>query len=151
MKLKAMAVTLLIVVCGVLNAQNMFGAFQIQTTPQDAIVTLYGTNQYLGNTPTQVFPVLMDQYMTYWYGTPGRAFTLLISKEGYISMKQDIFVPYNKAHQIDALREPTVFNFYLSKVPVYPPHVWQPPCPPYYPYPPWPYWHPHKPHKHPRY
>lgn len=149
MRLKAMAMILLVLAGGALGAQNMFGAFQIHTYPEDAIISLYGTNQYLGNSPTNVFPVMMDQFMTYYYGTPGRAFSLLISKPGYISMKQDIFVPYNKVHQVDAMREPTVFSYYLSPLPVVPPSYWQPrppqaPCPPHYHRP------PDRPHRRPR-
>ncbi len=126
MRLKAVTLTLLLLACAALSAQNMFGAFQIHTVPQDAVVTLYGTSQYLGNTPTEVFPVMMDQFMTYYYGTPGRAFSLLITRDGYLPLKQDIFVPYTKAHQVDAMRYPTVFNFYLSAVPVYQPPLWYP-------------------------
>ena len=151
MRLQVLTVAVLLLAGGSLGAQNVFGAFQVQTYPQDAVVTLYGTNQYLGNTPTSVFPVMMDQFMTYYYGTPGRAFSLLISKPGFISMKQDIFVPYNKVHQVDAMREPTVYSFYLSPAPVCPPPYWQPPSPPYYPNPPQKPWHsrPHgRPHRH---
>lgn len=147
MRLKATILTVLVLACGILTAQNMFGAFQIQTYPQDAVVTLYGTNQYMGNTPTVIYPVIMDQFMTYYYGIPGRAFTLLISKPGYISMKQDIFVPYNKAYQVDAMREPTVFSFYLSPVPPCPPPYWQPPILPYPYNPPHNPKPPHHPHK----
>lgn len=128
---KVLALVILTVIAVNAYSQNMFGAFQIRTEPEGAVVTLYGSNQYLGTTPTQVFPIIMDQYMVYYYGVPGRAYSLLISKEGYIPIKEDIFVPYHKAHEVDAVREPTVFHFLLHRAQVIPPYPpFTPPMPP---------------------
>lgn len=114
----------LALMAGLLSAQNIFGAFQIYTEPQGASITIYGTNQYLGSTPSQAIPVTMDQYMTYNWGVPGRVFDLLISKPGFIPMRQQIFVPYNHKHQHNALRNPTVFQFNLVRQQIQPPHYW---------------------------
>lgn len=132
MKRTALLVLMLALTLGVLSAQNIFGAFKITTQPQGAIVSLYGTNQYLGTTPNIAIPVQMDQTMVFVGGRPGRMLDLLISKPGYISMRQQIFVPYTKKWERDAIRNPTVFHFSLQPTP--PPPAWNysyPAC--YYP------------------
>ncbi len=129
MKPRLIVIACLTLMAGLLSAQNIFGAFQIQTEPGNATITLYGTNQYLGSTPSQVIPVSMDQYMSYNWGVPGRNFDVVISKQGFIPIRQQIFVPFNYQHQRDALRNPTVFHFSLARQQVQPP-----------PY--WPYWNP---------
>ncbi len=128
-----------------LAAQNIFGAFQINTVPQGANITLYGTNYFLGSTPTNVYSVQMDQFMTYSMGVPGRHFALLVTKPGYIPIKQEIFVPYSKVHQQDAIKNPTTINIYLTPQPVYAPQ-YAPPCPPAPPSPPH-HYQPHHPPK----
>ncbi len=124
MKPRILLIACLALMAGLLSAQNVFGAFQVVTEPQGATITLYGTNQYLGQTPSQAIPITMDQYMTYNWGVPGRVFDLLISKPGYISTRQQIFVPYNCRHQVDALRNPTVFHFSLARQPMPPYGYW---------------------------
>ncbi|MDD3144331.1 MAG: hypothetical protein PHG32_09110 [Candidatus Cloacimonetes bacterium] len=129
MKLRLFLIACLVLTAGLLTAQNIFGAFQVITEPRGATVTVYGTNQYLGTTPTQSVPITMDQYMTYNWGVPGRVFDLVISKRGFIPVRQQIFVPYNHRHQRDALRNPTLFHFSLARQQIQP-----------RPY--WPYWNP---------
>lgn len=124
MKPRLLLIACLALMTGLLSAQNIFGALQIYTEPVGASITLYGTNQYLGSTPSQAIPITMDQYMTYNWGVPGRVFDLVISKPGYIPMRQQIFVPYNARHQRDALRHPTVFHFNLQRQPMQPHPHW---------------------------
>ncbi len=130
MKRTALLVTMLALAVGMLSAQNIFGAFKITTQPQGAIVSLFGTNQYLGTSPNILIPVQMDQSMVYVGGRPGRMLDLLISKPGYISMRQQIFVPYTKKWERDALRNPSVYHFTLQLTP--PPPVWNYGYPAYY-------------------
>lgn len=124
MKPRLILIACLTLMAGLLSAQNIFGAFQIYTEPIGATITLYGTNQYLGSTPSQAIPITMDQYMTYNWGVPGRVFDLLISKPGYIPIRYQIFVPYNARYQWDALRNPTVFHFDLQRQPMHPHPHW---------------------------
>lgn len=130
MRLRIAAIAMFTLIAGLLGAQNMFGAFQIITEPSGATITLTGTNQYLGSTPSQIFPVMMDQYMVYNCGIPGRVFNIYITKNGYIPIQQEIFVPYNKAWQQDAIRYPTIFSFALTREYVQPPVYCPPPLPP---------------------
>jgi hypothetical protein len=116
MKERMMLVLGLTMLVGLLGAQSMFGAFQINTEPQGAMITISGTNQCIGTTPSQAIPIIMDQSMVYNCGIPGREFSITITKEGYYPIQQDIFVPYNKSYQQDALRNPTTFNFYLTEI-----------------------------------
>lgn len=148
MKARVIVIASLMMLSGLLGAQNMFGAFKIVTEPQGAIVTIYGTNQYLGTTPTQVFPILMDQYMTYNYGIPGRSFSVQISKAGYNTITQEIFVPYNRSYQMDAVYNPTIFSFYLAPQYIQPPvYYLPPPPPPVYHHRPWYFWNHPRPHQ----
>lgn len=132
MKQKVMLIALLVLMAGLLSAQNMYGAFQIITEPYGASITLYGTNYYLGTTPTQAMPIIMDQYMTYNYGTPGRVVDIVVSKLGFVSLRQQIFVPYNRKWESSAVKNPTVFYFALQ--PVAQPPYWGYNPPPYYYY-----------------
>ncbi len=116
MKVRYLALALVALWAGVLNAQNMFGAFKIETSPQGADVIITASNQYIGRTPTQAIPVMMDQFMTYHQGIPGRVFNLVIRKDGFRPLQQTIFVPYTKVHQVDALRNPTVFSYHLERL-----------------------------------
>ena len=122
MKRKALLIALLALMAGLLSAQNMFGALKITSQPKGAIVSLYGTNQYLGTTPNVLVPVQMDFNMVYVGGRPERILDVLISVPGYISQRQQIFVPYTKVWERDAIRNPTVFHFTLQKTP--PPPTW---------------------------
>ncbi|MEF3694528.1 MAG: PEGA domain-containing protein [Candidatus Cloacimonadota bacterium] len=121
MKVRYLALAFVALWAGMLNAQNMFGAFKIETSPQGADVIITASNQFIGRTPTQAIPVMMDQFMTYYYGTPGRAFNLVIRKDGFRPLQQTIFVPFTRAHQADALRHPTVFNYRLERLPAHNP------------------------------
>ena len=124
MKTRLIAIAVLALLTGLLSAQSIFGAFQIVTEPQGAAVTLYGSNQYLGSTPQVTVPFCMDQTMTYNWGNPGRLFDLVISKEGYIPIRQQIFVPFSHKHQIDALRHPQVHHFNLVRQPMHSAPQW---------------------------
>ncbi|PKN75007.1 MAG: hypothetical protein CVU49_06060 [Candidatus Cloacimonetes bacterium HGW-Cloacimonetes-2] len=115
MRYKVLAIIALVLLAGSLNAQNMFGAFVVRTEPSGASVNYSGSNQYIGQTPTQAVAILMDHNLTYNNGTPGRRITLEINKEGYKTLRQQVFVPFNKAHQQDALRNPSVFSFSLRR------------------------------------
>ncbi len=117
MKRKALLIALLALLAGLLSAQNMFGALKITTQPKGAIVSLYGTNQYLGTTPNLVVPLQMNQNTVFVGGRPGRMMDVLISKPGYITQRQQIFVPYTSVRERDAVRNPTVFQFSLQKTP----------------------------------
>lgn len=117
MKLKIFTIALITLWAGILGAQNMFGAYRIESFPRGADVIITGSNQFIGTTPTQTIPVMMDQFMTYWNGIPGRAFNIVIRKDGFTPLQQTIFVPYNRVHQVDALRNPTVFSYRLERRP----------------------------------
>lgn len=129
MRLKIMTLLSLILLIGSLAAQSMFGAFKIVSDPKGATISLPGTNQVLGNTPSQIFPVFQDQYTSYTNGIPGRVFTILISKPGYQTIQQDIFVPFNCINQYQAIQNPTVFSFDLQRQ-YGPPPSYCPPPPP---------------------
>lgn len=116
MKVRYLVLAFVALWAGVLNAQNMFGAFRIETSPQGADVIITASNQFIGRTPTQAIPVMMDQYMTYNHGVPGRVFNLVIRKDGFRPLQQTIFVPYTKVHQVDALRNPAVFSYRLERL-----------------------------------
>lgn len=124
MKRRYLIALAILVLGSSLAAQNTFGAFKIVTSPQGANISLSGTNQYIGQSPTDAIPVQMDQFMGYMYGIPGRYFLLEISKQGFITQTQQIFVPFNRAHQQGALRNPTVFHFQLQRRPQFDPPDW---------------------------
>ncbi len=109
-------------------------AFQIVTVPEGAVVTVVGTNEYVGTTPTAIFTVKMDQF-TGWYGyQPGRWFHLLIRKAGYHPMIQQIFVPFNEKWEDYAKKRPQVFRFFLEPIYYYYPPFPVYPQPPQYTY-----------------
>ncbi len=118
MKVRYLALAFVALWAGVLNAQNMFGAFRIETYPQGADVIITASNQFIGRTPTQAIPITMDQYMTYHHGVAGRVFNLVIRKDGFRPLQQTVFVPYTRVHQADALRNPTVFSYRLDRIPM---------------------------------
>jgi hypothetical protein len=117
MKARYFVLAFLALWAGLLSAQNMFGAFRIESQPQGADVIITASNQFIGQTPTESIPVMMDQFMTYYYGTPGRVFNIVIRKDGFIPMQETIFVPYTRVHQIDAMRNPTIFRYRLQRRP----------------------------------
>ncbi len=130
MRLKVIAVVSLTMLVGFLSAQEMYGAFQIKTEPKGASITFRGTGQYIGNTPSQVFPVVMDEYTTYNSGIPGRVISLVISKDGYMPLEQDIYVPFNSVNMYDAINNPVVLKFELYRYQTPPPIYIPRPCPP---------------------
>lgn len=115
MKLKITALLGLALLAGTLSAQSMFGAFKIVTSPKGAAISLYGTNQSLGTTPSQIFPIFQDEYAEYNNGIAGRTFDILIARDGYKTLRRQIFVPYNQWYQEDAIDNPTVFRFDLRR------------------------------------
>lgn len=94
---------------------ELYGAFKIITKPKGADINLYDADMYLSETPTPVYPVIMDESMELREGIPGRTITLMITKEGYRPMKKDIFVPFLYQNQERALKHPTVFKFNLKR------------------------------------
>jgi len=112
-----------------------WAAFRVETDPSGATVTVMGTNQYLGTTPTDNHPITVDQHLGYYGYTMGRWYDLLIRKPGYYDQVRRIFVPFNEKHQDFALKRPQVFKFLLQPIAVYyvPPSGYYPPyVPPLY-------------------
>lgn len=98
-----------------LSALDMYGAFKIITTPKRADVTLYDIDLYLCSTPSEVYSVIEDEGMEIREGIPGRPITLMITKDGYVPLKKQIFVPLCYADQEYALDHPSVFSFELRR------------------------------------
>lgn len=115
MKKLAMIALIAAGMCGLLRAESMYGAFQVETKPSGADVTLYDPDVYLSQTPTPVYPVLMDEYMELREGIPGRSIMLMITKKGYVPLKRAIFVPFTHEADSLAIREPSVFTFELER------------------------------------
>ena len=115
MKLKVALITCLLLFAAALSAGDLYGAFKIRTIPRGAKVTVYDTDQELGRTPTEIFPVLMDEYFDYYDGIPGRTIEIVITKRGYIPIKEEIFVPLNKGSLRAAIRYPSVYTFRLER------------------------------------
>lgn len=115
MKTQLVSILGLTLVTGFLGAQCMYGAFKIVTEPKGAEITLTGSNQNLGTTPSQIFPIFQDEYTSYANGIPGRVFHIQLSKPGYLPLYQEIFVPYNSQHQQHAINNPTLFSFRLQR------------------------------------
>ncbi len=115
MKLKVALITCLLLIAAALSADDLYGAFKIRTIPRGAKVTVYDTDQELGRTPTEIFPVLMDEYFDYYDGIPGRTIEIVITKRGYIPIKEEIFVPLNKGSLRAAIRYPSVYTFRLER------------------------------------
>jgi len=134
---KRMILALLVLAVFILPMRaNTFtcAAFQIVSEPEGAIVTLVGSNEYLGTTPTEIFTVRMDQFMG-WYGyQPGRWFNVMIRKAGYHPMIQQIFVPFNEKWEDYAKKRPQVFRFFLEPIYYYYPPYPVYPQPPQYTY-----------------
>lgn len=100
--------------CAFLCADSMYGAFQVVTKPSGADVTLYDPDLYLAQTPTPVYPVVMDEYMELREGIPGREIMLMVTKKGYVPLKREIFVPFTHEADSLAMAEPSVFRFELE-------------------------------------
>jgi hypothetical protein len=115
MKAKIFLAACLVLYAGILNAQELYGAFKIKTKPKNADVNLYDIDQYLCSTPSPVYPVLPDEYMELREGIPGRAIMLMISKKGYVPLKKEIFVPFLYTSQDEAMEHPSVFFFELER------------------------------------
>jgi len=99
----------------IMHADTMYGAFKVVTKPSGADVTLYDPDLYLSQTPTPVYPVLMDEYMELREGIPGRSIMLMITKKGYVPLKRAIFVPFTHEADSLAIREPSTFSFELER------------------------------------
>ncbi len=115
MKQKMILLACLILSVGALSAYDLYGAFKIKTVPKGADIYVYDTDQLLGTTPTDIFPVFMDDYMTVRNGIPGREIELVIARDGYVPKREKIFVPLNKLELEDAYDRPTVFSFKLNR------------------------------------
>ncbi|HNU54639.1 MAG TPA: hypothetical protein PLK21_04605 [Candidatus Syntrophosphaera sp.] len=115
MKTRLLLVVCLLLTAGLLSAYDLYGAFQIKTSPKGADVNLSEIDLYLCSTPSPVYPVFMDEYMELREGIPGRVIRVIISKEGYIPIEKDLFVPFLYSSQRMALDYPTVFNFRLKR------------------------------------
>lgn len=100
---------------GLLMADSMYGAFRVSTRPSGADVTLYEPDLYLAQTPTPVYPVVMDEYMELREGIPGRAILLMITKKGYKPLEREIFVPFTYEEEEWALEDPSEFIFELER------------------------------------
>ncbi|MBP7205074.1 MAG: hypothetical protein KBA54_01000 [Candidatus Cloacimonetes bacterium] len=115
MKTKLLLAICLLLSAGLLSAYDLYGAFQIKTSPKGADVNLVDIDLYLCSTPSPVFPVFMDEYMELREGIPGRTIRVVISKEGYEPLEKNLFVPFLYEDQREALDYPTVFNFRLTR------------------------------------
>ncbi len=150
MKTKVLLAVCLLLSVGLLSAYDLFGAFQIKTTPKGADVNLSEIDLYLCSTPSPVYPVFMDEYMELREGIPGRVISVIITKEGYVPIEKNLFVPFLYTDQRDALDYPTVFNFRLTRdrsnsyasVCTYYAYNYYRPRPVYYTYYPGYYWYP---------
>ncbi|MCK9335600.1 MAG: PEGA domain-containing protein [Candidatus Cloacimonetes bacterium] len=117
---------------------NKWAAFRIETDPQGATVTVIGTNQYLGTTPTESHAITIDQQLGYYGYTMGKWYDLIIHKAGYYDQVRRIFVPFNERYEDYALKRPQVFKFVLQPItmffvpppsfhfPYVPPSNWNP-------------------------
>lgn len=115
MKRVLLTISLALLIFGLAAEDAMYGAFRVITKPRGADVTLYDADMYLSRTPTPVYPVWMDEYMDLVEGIPGRHIMLMITKKGYIPIRQEIFVPFTHEDEGDALECPSVFVFELEK------------------------------------
>ena len=115
MKTRILLAVCLLLSVGLLSAYDLYGAFQIKTSPRGADVNLVDVDLYLSSTPTPVYPVFMDEYLELRSGIPGRSIRVIISKEGYVPIEKNLFVPFLYEDQRDAMRYPTVFNFRLTR------------------------------------
>lgn len=115
MKRVLLTISLALLIFGLAAEDAMYGAFRVITKPKGADVTLYDADVYLSPTPTPVYPVLMDEYMDLVEGIPGRHIMLMITKKGYVPIRQEIFVPFTHEDESDALEAPSVFVFELEK------------------------------------
>ena len=114
MKRVLLAISLALLIFGLAAEDAMYGAFRVITRPKGADVTLYDADVYLSPTPTPIYPVLMDEYMDLVEGIPGRHITLMITKKGYIPIRQEIFVPFTHEDEMEALGDPSTFIFELE-------------------------------------
>ena len=115
MKKVLLTISLALLLFSLAAEDYMYGAFQVKTKPSGADVTLYDPDLYLSPTPTPVYPVLMDEYMELVEGIPGRHIMLMITKKGYVPLRQEIFVPFTHEDEVEALEAPSVFLFELEK------------------------------------
>lgn len=116
MKTKLFTTAFLLLALAWLCAEDsMYGAFRIKTKPNGADVTLYDPDIYLCDTPSPVYPVMMDEYMDLREGIPGRAIMLMITKKGYVPLKKEIFVPFSSEDMQEAMDNPSEFTFELEK------------------------------------
>lgn len=167
MKARFLVLAVSFCIWGSLYADAMFGAFKVITKPSGADVTLYEPDLYLAQTPTPVYPVVMDEYMELREGIPGRAIPLIITHKGYLPLQREIFVPFTHEADSLAIAEPSIFTFELEadlqntywRVCVYYSYPYRYPRPHYHAYyHPWypppvyyhPSWHHHPPHLKPR-
>ena len=91
MKTKILLAVCLLLSAGLLSAYDLFGAFQIKTSPRGADVNLSEIDLYLCSTPSPVYPVFMDDYMELREGIPGRVIRVIITKEGYVPIEKNLF------------------------------------------------------------
>ena len=115
MKMRITIAICFILSLSLLSAYDIYGAFRIKTSPRGADVNLYDIDEYLSDTPTDVFPVFMDEFMEFREGIPGREIVLMITKRGYQPFKKRIFVPFRYTDLDDAMDDPSVFYFDLSR------------------------------------
>ena len=115
MKTKTLLALSLLLGFSALAGQTMYGAFWVDTLPQQAEIYLYEEDQFLCTTPSPVYPVLMDEDYILKEGIPGRVIGIVIMCEGYLPLKQDIFVPYLWMDQVSALDNPTGFYYRLER------------------------------------
>lgn len=114
MKTKVLTAMILLLSIGLMAETTLYGAFRIKTKPSGADVNLYDIDQYLCETPSPAYPVMMDEFMELREGIPGRPIMLLISKEGYVPLRKEIFVPFLYTDIETALKNPTVFKIKLD-------------------------------------
>jgi hypothetical protein len=115
MKAKMLTIACLTMAIGIIGARTSYGAFQIRTKPQGAKVTLLDNRRFVIETPSHSIPLSSDRYMTYYNGVPGKFIDIVITKKGYLPVKEKIFVPINRRWEKAALKNPTVFRFDLTR------------------------------------
>lgn len=112
MKTRLFLTLLLSLIAGSMLAWTT-GSIQITTEPSGAVITLQGTNVYLGTAPTTAFELETWDNTVWMYGKMGHVFDLQIQKPGYHTQTQQIFIPLTH-FSIDG---PLRFHFQLTPLP----------------------------------
>lgn len=104
----------LILMLGSLSAQSGYGAVQVIVEPYGASVSWTGPNGFLGNSSTLVYPFQNEHEIVWYGGVPGRFLNVHITKDGYMPIYQNVFVPCHSDYWEACIR-PTVYKVQLQR------------------------------------